>query len=441
MKRERINLFNLTEVPIPGLIQAAEDLVAQNAVTKLRQVDKNLWHCTVNGHDIYHIELLIKGNLLHRYSCDCNVGYGNRLCSHVLAGLMTLEKLFRQKSKRSKIVSINRKLNKLDIQKIKVEDIVEFVKDYLKDSSDFKSILDARFLCEQNSDHIDQIVLKLLEPFFNIDGKLEIEPRHLKRFKLIIYLLLRQSEGMIKNNQFSSALQLRFSLLTNLNESKDHPHTKEMFDLSWNFCTEVFLNHHKVKEKDELFKHLLLLFELAMNNPHCAIEKLINPAKTFMGSSAKRKQLTLFINKRLTLSSLSDITKITLFEILYFAISKDKWSLNLHHSLSSTKASTYFIHKMLEFLFAQTDFEAFKKIIQYCNKENVWSEEILTIFIIFLTESTERQNAVDVIESMIENSNCKGLLPKVLNELPMNYKSRLYEFFTEAGTLNQNESV
>lgn len=439
MKRERINLFNIAEVPIPGLLQVADDLVQQNAVTKLKQVDKNLWHCTVNGQDIYHIELLIKGNALNRYSCDCNVGYGNRLCSHVLASLMTLEKLFRQKSKRSKIVSINRKLHKLDVQKIKADDIIEFVIDYLKNSTDFKCFLEARFLCEQNSDYLEQIVLKLLEPFFNIDGKLEIETRQLKRFKLIIYLLHKQSAGMIKNNQFSSALQLRYTLLTNLIECKDNPRTKDMFDYSWNLCTEEFFNHHKLKEKDELFKHLLHLFELAMNNPHCAIDKLIIPAKTFMGSLSKRKQLTLFINKQLTLSSVSETNKIVLLKILYFAISKDKWSLTLHQLLRSKKASPFFIHTMLQFLFDQMDYEAFKKLIQYCDNEDVWSKEILTIYIIFLTESLEKHNAAEVIKSMLHHSNWEAILPKVLNELPMNYKSRLSEFFLEAETLNPNE--
>ena len=201
--RRTITLDQLeTQVP-EGVLAAAEKYFQEGRVEHLREIDKNLWQARITGFEqIIEPEVLLRGNYVKAFSCECSKGSKKVPCAHLIALLLLIRKVRRQKIQKQASAAIPEFKTRDLIEILPESSLRKFLHDWSERDPEMVLALRAEFFHHFAArDHAGQLDV-LFQPFLLEDGGLATEPASsLRSLQVLIRHVLRQTEALLISDE------------------------------------------------------------------------------------------------------------------------------------------------------------------------------------------------------------------------------------------------
>lgn len=138
--------FHLTD----QLLERAEQLIAEDRLSPVQEVERNLWLLHTIAGPSYEIEIQISPSRIKGYTCECEEAKGKKACMHIVAALLLVREQ-RKKRAAKKVVKPRRKSGPTRLttttilDHIGLEELKDFIKAYAKENKAFSLALKTRF--------------------------------------------------------------------------------------------------------------------------------------------------------------------------------------------------------------------------------------------------------------------------------------------------------
>ncbi len=225
------------------LVQAGEELYENNAVHHLSHIESNLYVAKVRDGKFYEIEIQSPFAKKQKVSCDCSFYNDNKICKHILAGLLAIRAELKTKKAAQETVNtekVARKLSTLHItqilEEISHEELVAFVKNYARTDKRFSTQLKVNFArkidLSDNTDKYKNILNTLVRPHTGEQTKATSSD-----IKAIIHVFedfIDQINDCIALGQFREAYNIFYSTFSKLEYIRHYYdyHQDKMTELS-----------------------------------------------------------------------------------------------------------------------------------------------------------------------------------------------------------------
>jgi len=219
-----LTLKNLKNQISDKIVQRGYAYFTDGLVDDLEETKSGNWQAFVEGSDIYHIKISLKNDAIENYSCDCPYD-GGPVCKHIVAVLYAIQGEINDgveiiKSENKKDNKSNNKEHSgkelfLEIlNKIKEEDLKNFIKEYSSHNKEFKNMLLARFSTLSNKDGKEkyfQLVRNAIKSGKGRDGFIDYYT--VSKVFNPIYELLNQAKKMVAELNYTDAFAIAQSVV------------------------------------------------------------------------------------------------------------------------------------------------------------------------------------------------------------------------------------
>ncbi len=199
-------------------IEMAENMLATGAPLTLMEVERNLWAGYLKIEKEYETEIKLVNKKVNRYSCECDTFKKEKLCTHIVASLLSLRQHLTQgdqKKKKEKSSRPNRLNTNVILKTVAHEDLVKFVKDYAKKNRNFALDLKTKFASQipgtESADAYVQLLNSAISMYKNKDGN--INSRGLKQIVQVCSELLKQAEDNLALKRYTEAYPIIQAIL------------------------------------------------------------------------------------------------------------------------------------------------------------------------------------------------------------------------------------
>lgn len=220
--KPRLHLLHLEKQVPESVFRTGERYHEEGRVSHLRQIDTGLWQANVHIEQDYEPEILLRGNRVQAWSCDCTPGRKKTLCAHIVATLLMLRTfLEQQKAKRAGVTTRDLRLEiKELLPHIPPEELAAFLRAELKLSPELSLALKTRFYHHLHTSKAADFRELLFTPYQDEAGVLITDdPSIAPQLRLMVRQLLLQSDQYLKNGEDEAALDNVRYLLTKLDRS------------------------------------------------------------------------------------------------------------------------------------------------------------------------------------------------------------------------------
>ncbi len=296
--------LDLLEVQLPeSTVLTAERYLYEGRVEHLREIDKNLWQAKVLGADkTFEPEVLMRGNFLKAFTCDCSLGHKKMPCNHVASVLFLLRRLRDQR--RQKKAAENQFVPEIQIKRLLLfvspDDQSRFIREWSQLDKEFALAFKSRFFHTLSGPNHLAYLDQLFAPYKLEDGALAVEPdQALKPLQILIKQLLAQTEDLL----VKQAEELAFTNLTYL---------LQKFQLSDSFRQRPTLIRQMIQliSRDEFvqnldpesprFQFLLNALSLFIDmKEDYAIQMVLLSLQSYVGFAGARQQINTTVGTHL----------------------------------------------------------------------------------------------------------------------------------------------
>jgi hypothetical protein len=203
-----------------ALMQAAENLLAENALSSLKEVEKNLFLMLyTEGSLKIETEVQLVGNKVKIASCECETFMQNGVCAHIAASLVQLNEKRKEKEaakKQIKAVALDSNTpTRLTIPNIlkTIDDaqLIEFIADYARSDKQFALALKTRFAGDlaasgDIAEHYKTLIDNTLKNAKNQKGK--FTPKGWLQVFTLLDELKQKAEGRFRNGELAVSFAL-----------------------------------------------------------------------------------------------------------------------------------------------------------------------------------------------------------------------------------------
>jgi hypothetical protein len=224
-----------------ALLIEAEHLFAQNALTRLKEVEKNLFlvHFTEGGLST-ETEVQLVGTKVRMASCECENFSNNGGCAHIAASLMQLNENRKEKEAAKKIAQA--KAIALDtptrltipniLKNIDSPQLIEFIADYARSDKQFALALKTRFAGDlaatgDIAEHYKTLIENTLKNAKNQKGK--FTPKGWLQVFTLLDELKQKAETRFRNGELPvsfALIQIVLPLIHKFMRPSDAPKIK-----------------------------------------------------------------------------------------------------------------------------------------------------------------------------------------------------------------------
>lgn len=219
--KKTLTLDHLESQLPEGILAAAERYVQEGRLDHLRELDKNLWQARITGFEqIIEPEVLLRGNYVKAFSCECSKGSKRIPCAHLTALLLMIRKIRKQKLENQATntppVSKTRDL----IEILSGASLRKFTREWAAKDPEFELALRAEFFHLYRSGDHEQQLRQLFLTFLQEDGSLCTDTAaSLRSVQVLVRHVLRQCEALLENDEDPRAYQNMVFILRHLSLS------------------------------------------------------------------------------------------------------------------------------------------------------------------------------------------------------------------------------
>jgi hypothetical protein len=224
--RQPITLTHLEQTLPEGILDAGERYFQEGRVEQLREVDRHLWQARVRMEDFHELEVLLRGNRVQAFSCDCTAGQRKKPCSHLVAMLLLLRRYLdqRKEKRRSREPAPPPLTIPALLPLIPAEALHQFIREWAGKDPDMALALKARFFHRRgNTGHLSWLQ-RLFEPWLDEQGRLETDQGSTRKITLIFEQVNAQLAARIEEEETPEVFQLAEGLLDILERSHQVRH-------------------------------------------------------------------------------------------------------------------------------------------------------------------------------------------------------------------------
>ncbi len=216
MPKPKIQLKQLERQIHEGTFLVGEQYFREGRVEQLRELDKGLWQARVRLEMIYDIEVLLRGDRVHAFTCPCSRGLKRLPCPHLIAVLLMMRN-FRDQQRENKRVQKEATLPALQLrtllQRVSVEDLQQFTKEWAKEDPSFAQAFKARFFAQISTTNPAHYLDLLLHSYQDADGEISTEQKHIQELLPLFRQVLAQVNSLLDQKQEESAYAILHHLL------------------------------------------------------------------------------------------------------------------------------------------------------------------------------------------------------------------------------------
>lgn len=219
--RRTISLDHLESQVPEGIFAAAERYIQEGRVDQLRELDKNLWQARISGFDqLIEPEVLLRGNNVKAFSCECSKGAKRVPCAHLTALLLMIRKIRKQKLEKQVTVSPPEFKTRDLIGLLPESSLRKFIREWAERDPELELALRAEFFHLPVSSNHEAYLQKLFQGFLLEDGSLCTEPAAaLRSLQVLIRHLIRQCDSLLESGDDPRAYHTMSFILRHLSRS------------------------------------------------------------------------------------------------------------------------------------------------------------------------------------------------------------------------------
>lgn len=200
------------------LLLKGESLFDTKAIIDYTEIEKNLWTIFIKDDQLYETEILLNGNKIKNFSCDCLGFRSDKSCEHIVAAFYQLRRL-RTPSERIKAKTEEKKAKSLSINQILKEihpdELRNFIRSYASKDPKFNIAIKASFARKinlvSNKDKYKQVLDLIIKPATSSSYK--ISSTSVNQYLHIALDYLEQFKDAVSINQFLEAYYILSALL------------------------------------------------------------------------------------------------------------------------------------------------------------------------------------------------------------------------------------
>jgi hypothetical protein len=222
--RSKLNIQTFEEEIAEHILGLANRFDLEGRVTRLKQVDKGLWQATVSLEQIYEPEVLLTGNRIQAFSCDCTAGRKKIPCAHMTALLIQLKRFRAQrqeeiKARRKALVRL--KTSEL-LELVPHDQVYDFLNEQLKKSKQLENAFRYRFFSYRDKDRSVERIHELILPYLDENGVIIYnDPVISKEISELVDQILTQSNDLIERGETETGYQFCLAIIQYLRTGKN----------------------------------------------------------------------------------------------------------------------------------------------------------------------------------------------------------------------------
>jgi hypothetical protein len=292
--RSKLNIQTFEKDIAAHILELANRFDLEGRVTRLKQVDKGLWQATVSLEQLYEPEVLLTGNRVQAFSCDCTAGRKKIPCAHMTALLIQLKRFRTQRQEEIKA-------RKRALARLKTEDLLEivppdhiydFLSEQLKKNKQLQNAFQYRFFSYRDKERSIERIHELILPFLDENGVIiDNDPAIIKEINEFAAQLLVQASDLIGRGQSEMGYEICLTIIQYLKSRKN---SKLQLNVSNKICywIESTANQIHTNEDDAHFKFLLSGTKLAFTAGLTAlVNQFIWSIQAYSGHQIARERI------------------------------------------------------------------------------------------------------------------------------------------------------
>lgn len=211
------DIYTLESTVDEELFLESEQYLLTHPVLKVIKEKKQLYLCTVREDErLLEIEIQIKANGLHQYTCECN---REEFCKHLIVALFAIRTLLIEKkaerARAKRAPRVKRITTKDFLESVPKHQLYDFLSQYASKNKKFGILLKTKFLrnvlTETHPKDYDTILNTIIGPIRTTDQKMN--SADLRMYMTVVEELLLQFDDAISLNQFKEASYIAVSCL------------------------------------------------------------------------------------------------------------------------------------------------------------------------------------------------------------------------------------
>lgn len=320
-------------------VEKAEILLESSRLGNMVEIDNNLWIGLVVDGQRYEIEVQLQNKKVKAYTCECTTYKEDKICQHIVAGLLLLRKKNPYVPTQDKSTKVKKTPKKLTVLTILAEtpddELKSFVRQYARHNRKFALDLKTRFIGYVSSMENEEKYNLLLETALNgvFRSYNEINRSGMDHLLKVYEELYVQIEEHIAMKNYREAIDIMSSLFKGLPSllRRKGRHRDVLFPLIRDLCstsTELFSS----KMSPDLHQRLWeILFNQAQETIYChlSFEKPIFRILTEKCTKTRFETFQTVVEDLIDFFSNNLSIKANLIQYLYKVVIKNKEDSNL----------------------------------------------------------------------------------------------------------------
>ena len=382
MAKLKIQLKQLERQVPEGTFLVGEQYFREGRVEQLRELDRGLWQARVRLDRIYDLEVLLRGDKVSEFYCDCSLGNKHLACPHLVAFLLMLRG-FKDQQQEIKRQKNEAKLPVLQIRTllnhISTPELHQFVREWAKEEPSFSQALKARFFTKINRDNPEHYLDALFQSCFDSDDQRESGPKLYKEVIRLFRQILAQASGLIEQSEENPGYDLLLYLCKLVPRfDSDRLKTTAIKGIMAVLDDESLQD--ELRPDSARFGFLQTCFGIMVSiGEEKAANRLLLHLQAYTGYPEARNSILDLMRNTLVSAANLQVNPEPLVLVYYQNLPEEKRKQAWLDSLNLPRMGPSFYERMASTLMDTGDFDGCKRMLNYGQSEYPASAELLRL--------------------------------------------------------------